>query len=105
MPPSIHQIGKFSDQPQNHKTSQANIDDHPTLGSKKPQQALRYKAMASLMSTLQQYKRLYVWDGATQTVGRKGGKLQNLPYLNIKAERLNGGTYMCRLIDEVQQQR
>ena len=41
------------------------------------------------MSTLQQYKQLYVWDGAAQTVGRKGGKLQKLPYLNIRAERLN----------------
>ena len=64
-------------------------NDLMVLGSKKPQQALRYKAMASLMSTLQQYKQLYVWDGAAQTVGRKGGKLQKLPYLNIRAERLN----------------
>ena len=64
-------------------------NDLMVLGSKKPQQALRYKAMASLMSTLQQYKQLYVWDGAAQTVGRKGGKPQKLPHLNIRADRLN----------------
>ena len=47
----------------------------------------RKEAMASVMSTL---KRQQVWDGATQTVECSGDKLQKLPYLNIKAERLNG---------------
>ena len=93
----IRRIGKFSDheQPQNHKTSQTNIDEDPTIGSTLPQQALRYTAMASVLSNLQQQGMTTVWDGATQTVGRTGGKRQNLPYLNIKAEKLNGGTLTC----------
>ena len=93
----IRRIGKFSDheQPQNHKTSQTNIDEDPTIGSTLPQQALRYTAMASVLSNLQQQGMTTVWDGATQTVGRTGGKRQNLPYtcMSIRAEKLNGGTY------------
>ena len=85
-------MGKFSDheQPQNHKTSQTNIDEDLTIGSTLPQQALRYTAMASVLSNLQQQGMTTVWDGATQTVECSGDKLQKLPYLNIKAERWNG---------------
>ena len=47
-------------------------NDLMVLGAKKPQQGFTDVNFA-----------------ATQTALRKGGKLQKLPYLNIRAERLN----------------
>ena len=88
MPPSIHQIGNFS-------------SDAPLGHARYIDERSRYRSHDQAMASMGLHQQ-DVRDGATQTVGRHGGKRQlHVPYLNIKPKADWWDMHMCISINEV----